>query len=170
MDANPQIIMETDKGNITIELYPDKTPETAANFLRAVDEAFYNGTIFHRVIKGFMVQGGGLGEDMDEKDWNHKPVKNEAADGISNERGTIAMARTMDPNSATTQFFINTVDNARLDHSAPTPSGFGYCAFGRVIAGMDAVDAIEGTETTSRRMHDDVPVEPVVIRSVRRAS
>jgi len=170
MDVNPQIIMETDKGTITIELYPDKAPETVANFLRAVDEGFYDGTIFHRVIKGFMIQGGGLDEGMDEKDWEYDPVKNEAACGVSNERGTIAMARTMDPHSATTQFFINTVNNARLDHSAPTSYGYGYCAFGKVVAGMDAVDAIEDVKTTSRRMHDDVPTDPVIIRKAVRAS
>ncbi len=168
MDANPRIVMETDKGNITLELYPDKAPETVANFLRAVDEGYYDDTIFHRVIKGFMIQGGDLDEAMDEKDWDHEPIKNEAACGISNERGTVAMARTMDPHSATTQFFVNTVDNARLDHSAPTPYGFGYCAFGKVTEGMDVVDAIEGVETASRRMHGDVPVEPVTIRKVTR--
>ncbi len=169
MPETPTVIMETDKGDITIALCPDKAPETVANFLRAVDEGFYPGTIFHRVIPGFMIQGGGLGDDMEEKDWRHEPVQNEASGGLPNERGTIAMARTMDPHSATTQFFINTVDNDNLDHTSPTPHGYGYCAFGRVTSGMDVVDAIEALETTSRYGHDNVPREPVAIKNVRRA-
>lgn len=169
MAENPRVIMETDKGEITVELFPDKAPLTVANFLAAVAADFYAGTIFHRVIKGFMVQGGGLGDDMEAKEWDQDPVRNEAACGLSNERGTIAMARTMDPHSATVQFFINTVDNSRLDHSSPTPHGYGYCAFGRVVAGMDVVDAIEAVETTSRCGHQDVPKDAVYISGIRLA-
>ena len=169
MADSPTVIMETDKGDITLELYPELAPDTVANFLTAVDEGFYADTIFHRVIKGFMIQGGGLEDSMREKEWKHSPVKNEAADAMPNERGTIAMARTNDPHSATTQFFINTENNKSLNHRSATSYGFGYCAFGMVTDGMDVVDAIEGVETTSRLGHDDVPREPVRIKAVRRA-
>lgn len=160
--------METDKGTITLELYPEKAPETVENFLKAVDAGYFTGTIFHRVIKNFMIQGGGMDADMDDKDWDGEPIKNEAPNALSNERGTIAMARTMAPHSATTQFFINTVDNERLDHTSQTPHGWGYCAFGRVIDGMDVVDAIEGVATTDRAGHQNVPEEPVTILNVSR--
>lgn len=163
MAENPQVVLETDKGSITVELYSEKTPDTVANFLKAVESGYYAGTIFHRVIKGFMIQCGGLDADMDDKDWDGEPVKNEAPKGVSNERGTIAMARTMDPHSATTQFFINTVGNDRLDHTSESTHGWGYCAFGRVVKGMDVVDAIEGVETTDRAGHQNVPVDPVAI-------
>jgi len=133
-----------------------------------VDEGFYPGTIFHRVIKGFMIQGGGLEENMREKDWSHDPVQNEAARALPNERGTIAMARTNHPHSATTQFFINTGNNTSLNYKSATSYGFGYCVFGMVMDGMDVVDAIEDAETTSRLGHDDVPREAVIIRNIRR--
>lgn len=163
------VIIETDKGDITLELYPELAPETVANFLKAVDEGFYAGSIFHRVIKGFMIQGGGLDESMRDKEWPHGPVKNEAADAMPNERGTVAMARTKDPHSATTQFFINTDNNASLNFKSATSYGFGYCTFGMVTDGMDVVDAIEGVETVSRLGYDDVPKEAVRIKAVRRA-
>lgn len=168
MSDNPRVVLDTDKGSITLELYQDKAPETVANFLKAVDEGFYTGTVFHRVIKGFMIQGGGLDPDLEYKDWEHEPVWNEAACAVSNERGTIAMARTSDPHSATTQFFINTVDNSRLDHRSETAHGYGYCAFGRVVEGMDTVDAIEGMDTGSMGGYSDVPKDTVSILDARR--
>lgn len=169
MSDTPTVIIETDKGDITLELYPELVPDTVANFLKAVDEGFYTGTIFHRVIKGFMIQGGGLDSDMRDKVWERGPVKNEAAACMPNERGTIAMARTSDPHSATTQFFINTADNGSLNYRSATSYGFGYCTFGMVTDGMDVVDAIEDAETTSRLGHDDVPREIIAIKAVRRA-
>ena len=168
MSANPKVIVQTDKGAITIELFPEAAPETVANFLAAVDAGFYGDTIFHRVIKGFMIQGGGLDADMGDKEWKGAPVKNEAATGLSNERGTIAMARTMDPHSATAQFYINTVDNPELDHTSPSPSGYGYCVFGKVSEGMDVVDKIEKTKVKEQGMHESVPVDSVVITGASR--
>ncbi len=166
---NPVVVIETAQGSIKIELFPDKAPKTVANFLEYVDAGHYDDTIFHRVISQFMIQGGGMDENMSEKSTN-APVENEADNGLSNERGTIAMARTSDPHSATAQFFINTVDtNQFLDHSGKSPQGWGYCVFGKVIDGIDAVDAIRGVDTSRRGMHDDVPVEPVVISSAKRA-
>lgn len=167
-ETTTNVVIETDKGDITVELYPELVPDTVANFLAAVDEGFYTGTIFHRVIPEFMIQGGGLDGDMRDKPWNGKPVKNEAANAMPNERGTIAMARTGDPHSATTQFFINTKDNASLNYKSATSYGFGYCTFGMVTDGMDVVDAIEGVDTTSRLGHDDVPKEPIRIKAIRR--
>ena len=169
MADSPKVIFETDKGDITLELYPELVPDTVANFLAAVDAGFYAGTIFHRVIEGFMIQGGGLDGDMREKDWDQKPVQNEAANALPNERGTVAMARTGDPHSATTQFFINTVDNASLNYKSATSWGFGYCVFGAVTDGMDVVEAIEGVDTTSRLGHENVPREPIAIKGARRA-
>jgi peptidyl-prolyl cis-trans isomerase B (cyclophilin B) len=167
--ANPVVELETSAGSMKIELYPDKAPDTVSNFLAYVDEGYYDGTIFHRVISKFMIQGGGFTADMQEKE-TRDPVKNEADNGLGNERGAIAMARTSDPHSATAQFFINTVDtNSFLDHSSKTTRGWGYCVFGKVTEGMDAVDAIRGVATARRGMHDDVPVEPVVISSIKRA-
>ena len=163
----PKVIIETDKGDITLELYPELVPETVANFLTAVDSGFYTGTIFHRVIKGFMIQGGGLDDSMRDKDWSHDPIQNEAPDAMPNERGTIAMARTNHPHSATTQFFINTADNASLNYKSTY--SYGYCTFGMVTDGLDVVDAIEDVETTSRLGHDDVPRDPIVIKTARRA-
>ncbi|MDX9785733.1 MAG: peptidylprolyl isomerase [Desulfobacterales bacterium] len=154
----PQVRLETNKGAITLELNRDKAPKTVENFLSYVESGFYNGTIFHRVIKGFMIQGGGFTPDMAQKD-TRGPVNNEADNGLSNSRGTIAMARTNDPHSATAQFFINAKNNPFLNHTAKSESGWGYCVFGKVVQGMDVVDAIEMVETGSQ----DVPTTPVVI-------
>ncbi|HHO76848.1 MAG TPA: peptidyl-prolyl cis-trans isomerase [Deltaproteobacteria bacterium] len=160
--ANPRVRIETGKGTIIIELDGQKAPKTVENFLNYARSGFYEGTIFHRVIKGFMIQGGGLTEDMRQKKTN-APVLNEADNGLKNLRGTIAMARTQDPNSATAQFFINTADNAFLDHKGKSLQGWGYCVFGKVVEGLDVVDAIENLQTTSRAGHQDVPVTPVFI-------
>jgi cyclophilin family peptidyl-prolyl cis-trans isomerase len=162
--ANPKVLLKTSKGNITLELFPAKAPVTVKNFLSYVNDKFYNGTIFHRVIKGFMIQGGGLTEDMHQKA-ARPPIKNEAANGLKNVRGAVAMARSAVVDSATCQFFINLVDNPNLDHRDNTEEGFGYCVFGRVVAGMDVVDAIAESPTGTRRGHRDVPREPVVIIS-----
>ena len=167
MAENPNVLLDTTEGEILIELYPDKAPETVANFLKYVDEGFYKNTIFHRVIKGFMIQGGGLTLKMEEKPTN-APVKNEADNGLKNDRGTIAMARTMDPHSATAQFFINLVDNDFLNHTAPTMQGWGYCVFGKVVDGMDVVDKIGKTKTGSRPPYDDVPLDSVLINEASR--
>ncbi|MCU0558343.1 MAG: peptidylprolyl isomerase [Desulfobacterales bacterium] len=154
--------METDKGRIVIELYPDKAPKTVKNFLAYVDAGHYNSTIFHRVIPNFMIQGGGMSAAMKEKPTN-APVKNEADNGLKNLRGTIAMARTQVVDSATAQFFINTVDNDFLDHKNKTPQGWGYTVFGKVTEGMEVVDAITKVKTGSRGGHQDVPVDTVMI-------
>ena len=167
MAENPNVLLDTTEGEILIELYPDKAPETVANFLKYVDEGFYKNTIFHRVIKGFMIQGGGLTLKMEEKPTS-APVKNEADNGLKNDRGTIAMARTMDPHSATAQFFINLVDNGFLNYSAPTMQGWGYCVFGKVVDGMDVVDKIGKTKTGSRPPYDDVPLDSVLINEASR--
>ena len=159
---NVKVSLTTTQGTIQLELYPDKAPQTVANFVEYVKSGFFAGTIFHRVIKGFMIQGGGLTDEMQRKP-TQKPVAIEADNGLKNSRGTIAMARTADPNSATSQFFINTVDNAFLDFKAKTPQGWGYCVFGRVTEGMDVVDAIEAVSTTNQAGHQDVPVEAIVI-------
>jgi peptidyl-prolyl cis-trans isomerase B (cyclophilin B) len=159
------IRMTTNKGVIELELDAQKAPETVANFLEYVNAGFYNGTIFHRVIDGFMIQGGGLEPGMKEKQ-TREPVKNEADNGLKNERGTIAMARTNDPHSATAQFFINVANNAFLNHSSPTVDGWGYCVFGRVTNGLDVVDAIKDVATTSKGYYQDVPAEDVVIEKV----
>ena len=159
------IRMQTNHGEIEIELDSEKAPETSANFLQYVKDGFYDGTIFHRVIDGFMIQGGGLEPGMKEKQ-TRAPVKNEANNGLKNERGTIAMARTQDPHSATAQFFINLADNKFLNHSSPTIDGWGYCVFGRVTKGMDVVDTIKGVATTTKGYHQDVPAEDVVIEKV----
>jgi peptidyl-prolyl cis-trans isomerase B (cyclophilin B) len=159
----PQVVMETSKGVVVIELYAQKAPITTANFLAYVQGGFYDNTIFHRVIRGFMIQGGGLTADMRKKP-NREPIRNEADNGLKNIAGTIAMARTGDPHSATAQFFINVKDNPFLDHRANTPRGWGYCVFGRVIKGMDVVHAIENVPTGRKAGRADVPVEPVVIQ------
>jgi cyclophilin family peptidyl-prolyl cis-trans isomerase len=153
------VVMTTSHGDITIDLDAEKAPVTVENFLRYVDEGFFGGTIFHRVIPGFMIQGGGMTEDMREKN-GHAPIKNEADNGLKNLRGALAMARTADINSATSQFFINLSDNAFLDHGA---RDFGYAVFGRVVEGMDVVDAIAAVRTANKGMHQNVPVEPVLI-------
>ena len=168
MAENPQVRLETSLGAVTLELYPDKAPETVQNFLEYVDSGFYDGTIFHRVISNFMVQGGGFDAKMKQKP-TRDPVANEADNGLSNERGTVAMARTSDPHSATAQFFINAVEtNDFLDHKSKSPQGWGYCVFGRVVDGMEAVDKIREVETGNRGSHGDVPVKPVVIESAKR--
>ena len=165
--ADPAVKIETTMGDIYLRLDADKAPITVANFLQYVQAGFYNGTIFHRVIKGFMIQGGGLTLKMEEKPTN-APVKNEADNGLKNDRGTIAMARTMDPHSATAQFFINLVDNDFLNHTAPTMQGWGYCVFGKVVDGMDVVDKIGKTKTGSRPPYDDVPLDSVLINEASR--
>ena len=157
------IRMKTNLGDIKIELDEEKAPKTCANFLDYVNEGFYDGTIFHRVIPNFMIQGGGFTPDMAQKA-THAPVENEAANGLGNETGTIAMARTSDPHSATAQFFINVADNGFLDY--PGQDGWGYCVFGKVVEGMDVVNRIKDVETTMKAGHQDVPVEPVVIEKV----
>ncbi len=160
-----KIKLHTTKGVIGIELDHDKAPATAANFLEYAREGFFTDTLFHRVIPGFMIQGGGLQADMSPKP-TRSPIKNEADNGLANDRGTVAMARTSDPHSASSQFFINVADNGFLNHTAPTAQGWGYCVFGRVTEGMDVVDAILEVPTTSRRGHQDVPTEDVVIEKV----
>ncbi|MCI5779906.1 MAG: peptidylprolyl isomerase [Lentisphaeria bacterium] len=159
------VTIKTSKGDIVIELFDAEAPETVKNFLAYVREGFYRNTLFHRVIPNFMIQGGGFDTGFVQKP-TRPPVKNEAANRISNCRGTIAMARTMVVDSATSQFFINLVDNAFLDYQGPSPRLFGYCVFGRVVSGMDVVDAIAAVETGSRGMHQDVPTEDVVILDV----
>ncbi|HKK05592.1 MAG TPA: peptidylprolyl isomerase [Gammaproteobacteria bacterium] len=159
------ITLHTNHGDIVIELDHERAPNTAANFLQYAKDGFYDGTLFHRVIDGFMIQGGGMEPGMKEKQ-TRAPIKNEADNGLSNDRGTLAMARTPDPDSATAQFFINVSDNHFLNFSAPTPQGWGYCVFGKVVEGMDVVDAIKGVATTSRGFHQDVPAEDVLIESV----
>jgi cyclophilin family peptidyl-prolyl cis-trans isomerase len=161
------VIMETSQGNIRIELWPDKAPITVKNFLQYVDEGFYSGTIFHRVIEAFMIQGGGFTPDMKQKP-THPPIKNEAAVDLKNEQGTIAMARTGVVDSATSQFFINVQDNANLNHRDETPRGFGYAVFGKVVEGMDVVDKIKKVPTSTTGMHQNVPSTPVVIQHVKR--
>lgn len=157
--ADEQVSLETSMGNIQIELYADEAPKTVANFLEYVNSGYYDGLIFHRVIPGFMIQGGGMNAAMQTKP-NRPPVENESDNGLSNERGTLAMARTRDPDSADSQFFINTVNNSRLDGMPGKP---GYTVFGKVVSGMDVVDRIGGVDTTTRAPFRDVPVTPVVI-------
>ena len=164
---NPVVLMKTSHGDIKIELWSDKTPITVENFLAYTDEKFYDGTIFHRIIPNFMIQGGGFTPDMKQKK-NREQIKNEARAELSNKRGTIAMARTNVVDSATSQFFINVVDNPALDHKNKTPQGFGYCVFGKVVEGMDVVDKIKNVKTGNSGYHQDVPLEPVIIQSVTR--
>ena len=157
--------LNTNHGTIVLELDAAKAPNTVANFLEYAKDGFYNGTIFHRVINGFMIQGGGMETGMAEKQ-TRAPIQNEANNGLPNARGTIAMARTPDPHSATAQFFINVADNDFLNFRAETPDGWGYCVFGKVTDGMDVVDKIKGVDTGNKGYHQDVPVEDVVIESV----
>ncbi len=157
------IKLHTNYGTITLRLDSDKAPKTAANFLSYVNSGFYDNTIFHRVIDGFMIQGGGFEPGMKQKP-TEAPIENEAANGLSNRRYTIAMARTSDPHSATAQFFINVKDNGFLDFSAPNAQGYGYCVFGEVVEGQDIVDLIKGVKTGNRAGHQDVPVEDVIIQ------
>jgi cyclophilin family peptidyl-prolyl cis-trans isomerase len=164
--SNPKVRMETTKGVVVIELYPDKAPKSVENFLRYVDAGKYDGTIFHRVIKRFMNQGGGFTPDFTKVE-TFAPIKNEADNGLKNKRGTIAMARTGDPHSATNQFFINTVDNTFLDHSSKTPRGWGYCVFGTVVDGMDVMDRIAKVPTGANGpFQQDAPMEDIVIQKV----
>ena len=158
--------LHTNHGDITLALDAEKAPKTVANFVSYVKDGHYNNTVFHRVIKGFMIQGGGFetGNDMKQKT-TKAAIENEANNGLKNERGAIAMARTNDPHSATAQFFINTVDNDFLNHTSPTPQGWGYAVFGKVTEGMDVVDKIRAVRTGNRGFHQDVPMEDVIIES-----
>lgn len=155
---------KTSKGTFTVQLFDKQAPITVENFLRYADEGFFEGTVFHRVIPGFMIQGGGLSADMKNKK-GHEPIKNEATNGLKNKRGTLSMARTNDINSATSQFFVNVADNDFLDNK---PGSYGYAVFGRIDSGMEVIDAIAAVKTGNRGGHQDVPVEPIVIESVTR--
>lgn len=158
------VTLKTNFGDIKLELFADKAPKTVANFLAYVEEGFFDNTIFHRVINNFMIQGGGFTADMDQKE-TKDPIENEADNGVANEMGTIAMARTQDPHSATAQFFINVNNNDFLNHSGKSVNGWGYCAFGKVVEGMDVVEKIKAVKTGNHGYHQDVPVEPVIIQS-----
>ena len=164
--GNPVVLMKTSMGDVKIELDKGKAPVTVENFLVYVNDKFYDGTIFHRVIPAFMIQGGGFDKDMTQKKAK-APIKNEAGNGLKNLNGTLAMARTGDPNSATAQFFINTKDNPFLDHKNDTPQGMGYAVFGKVVDGADVVKKIEQVQTTTRSPYENVPVTPVIIESIR---
>ena len=163
--ANPKVLIETSKGNITVELFPRNAPVSVENFLSHIKTGFYDGTIFHRVIPGFMIQGGGMLPDMTEKA-RGTPIKNEANNGLKNLRGTLAMARTGEPHSATSQFFINVADNYFLNHRGESIEGWGYAVFGQVVSGMEVADAIVAMPRGSQGMHQDVPVEPVIMKKV----
>ncbi len=165
MAETTHVLMQTSMGNIELELYGDRAPKTVENFLRYADEGFYDGTIFHRVINSFMIQGGGLTADMQKKR-GHAPIRNEANNGLKNKRGTIAMARLGDPHSATSQFFINHVSNSGLDY--PGQDGWGYCVFGRVTKGMKTVDKIADVYTESRNGMSNVPIKTITIKSISR--
>jgi cyclophilin family peptidyl-prolyl cis-trans isomerase len=166
-DQNPSVVVKTSMGSFTIELYPDKAPETVKNFLQYVDDGFYAGTIFHRVIDGFMIQGGGLDATMAKKP-TRAPVVNEAGNKLKNLVGTVAMARTGEPNSATAQFFVNVKDNVPLDYRDSSREGIGYCVFGKVTTGMDVVEKIKVVATGTKGGMRDVPTTPVVIESITR--
>lgn len=165
--ANPKVVIKTSKGEIEVELFEDKAPISVKNFLSYADKGHYKGTIFHRVMDGFMIQGGGMDKDMKEKSTS-APIKNEADNGLKNEVGTLAMARTNEVDSATSQFFINVVDNPALDHTSKDARGYGYAVFGKVIKGMPVVNQIKAVKTGSRFPHENVPVEPVVILDITR--
>jgi len=165
---NPIVVFETTMGQIKIELDMQNAPNTSENFLAYVDDGYFVGTTFHRVIPNFMIQGGGITEDMQDKPSKRAPIKNEANNGLKNDRGTVAMARTGDPHSATSQFFINHADNVFLNHTAETMQGWGYAVFGRVVDGMDVVDAIAKIQTGNKGGHQNVPVEPIIITAVSR--
>ena len=160
---SPRVRLETNHGSVTLELDAKAAPQTVENFLHYVRDNFYDGTIFHRVIKAFMVQGGGLTAEMERKPNVREPIPNDADNGLKNNRGSVAMARTMEPHSASAQFFINSVDNDFLNHTGKTPDGWGYCVFGRVVEGMDAMDKIERLSTETRAGNQDVPISTVVI-------
>lgn len=163
---NPMVNMSTSLGDVTIELYPDQAPETVENFLQYTGNGFYDGTIFHRVIPGFVLQGGGFTPELDRKT-TREPIRNESDNGLKNLRGTLSMARLPDPHSATSQFFVNLADNPHLDHQGG--SQWGYAVFGRIVDGMDVIDAIAGVKTTTTAGHRDVPAEPVIIEQARPA-
>lgn len=167
-EQNPKVTIDTSQGVMSAELWPEKAPKTVENFLRYVDEGFYDGLIFHRVIPGFMIQGGGFTPEM-RQPRTHEPIVNEASADAPNQAGALAMARTSEVNSATAQFFVNLVDNDFLNHRDETPQGFGYCAFGMVTGGFDVVETIGGVTTGRQGPYEDVPVEPVVINSIKRA-
>ena len=158
------VVLKTNFGDITLELHADKAPKTVANFLSYVEDGFYDNTIFHRVISNFMIQGGGFEPGLEQKE-TKETIENEADNGLSNKVGAVAMARTNDPHSATAQFFINVKDNDFLDFSAPNAHGYGYCVFAQVVEGMDVVEKIKGVQTGNAGMHQDVPIEDVVIES-----
>jgi len=160
--TTPRVKLQTNHGDLLIELNAEKAPKTVESFLTYVNEGFYDGTIFHRIINNFMVQGGGFDADMKQKQ-THAPVENEANNGLKNDRYTLAMARTSDPHSATAQFFINVADNDFLNFTSPTPNGWGYTVFGKVIEGTEVVDKIKGVKTGNKGFHQDVPVEDVII-------
>ncbi len=162
MSTHPRVKLETNMGDIVIELDAAKAPKTAANFLSYVKDGFYNGTVFHRVMDGFMIQGGGFEPGLKQKP-TKAPIDNEANNGLKNDKYTIAMARTNDPHSATAQFFINVADNDFLNHTAPTPNGWGYAVFGKVTAGTDVVDKIKGVKTGNSGFHQNVPTQDVII-------
>ena len=162
--ANPMVELKTSQGEIVVEVFADKAPKSAENFVQYVKDGFYDGTVFHRVIDGFMVQGGGFDAEMNQKS-TRAPIENEAKNGLKNEPGTLAMARTADPHSATAQFFINLVPNTFLDY--PSRDGWGYAVFGKVVKGMDVVQKIGKVPTANRGFHQNVPVEPVVVESAR---
>jgi cyclophilin family peptidyl-prolyl cis-trans isomerase len=164
---NTTVVIETSKGTLEAELFDDKTPITVANFLKYTDEKFFDNTIFHRVISGFMIQGGGFNADMNQKD-THPQIKNEASAELKNLKGTLAMARTSDIHSATSQFFINHADNDFLNHKGTGPQTFGYAVFGKITKGMDVVEAIAKVPTGTSGFHQDVPTEPVFIKSIRK--
>lgn len=161
------VVFETNQGPIKIKLNADKAPKSVENFLKYVDEGFYNGTIFHRVIKGFMIQGGGFTADMNQKS-THPNIQNEANNGLKNTRGTLAMARTNEPHSASSQFFINHADNSFLDFKSESPQGWGYAVFGEVVEGMDVVDKIAALKTGNKKGYDDVPETTVEVKSAKR--
>ena len=164
--AAPSVEFQTNQGDFTVELYPEKAPKTVANFLQYVKDGYYENTIFHRVINHFMIQGGGFERDLSEKN-TRAAVVNEAGNGLLNQTGTIAMARTADPDSATAQFFVNLIDNQFLDYTGPDPDQIGYCVFGKVTSGMDVVQKIGVTQTNTVGRYSDVPVKPIIIKSAK---
>ena len=164
--AASSVLFETSQGNFTVELYPEKAPKTVANFLQYVKDGFYENTIFHRVISRFMIQGGGFERDLSEKN-TREPIVNESNNGLLNEPGSIAMARTMDPDSATAQFFVNLADNQFLNYTSPDPEQMGYCVFGKVTSGFEVVQKIGLSPTTSMGRNADVPIKSITIKSVK---
>lgn len=169
LQAAPSVEFQTSQGNFTVELYPEKAPKTVENFLQYVKDGFYDNTIFHRVVNRFMIQGGGFERDLSEKN-TRAPVINESNNGLLNELGTIAMARTADPDSATAQFFVNLADNQFLNYSSPNPDSIGYCVFGKVTSGLDVVQKIGFSATGNMGRHSDVPIKPITIKSAKLVS